>query len=120
MKVLYVIFICVLYSCMQNVEPDNKISVGAAMNALGKITAQTISSNVRYVALETNDSSLVGEMPDMQVLEHAILVSSVNQCLKLFDRSTGKFIRDIGHVGTDPQGYAKDAWGKVNYWVDYD
>ena len=40
--------------------------------------------------------------------------------LKLFDRSTGKFIRDIGHVGTDPQGYAKDAWGKVNYWVDYD
>ena len=120
MKVLYVIFICVLYSCMQNVEPDNKISVGAAMNALGKITAQTISSNVRYVALETNDSSLVGEMPDMRVLEHAILVSSVNQCLKLFDRSTGKFIRDIDHVGTDPQGYAKDAWGKVNYWVDYD
>ena len=111
MKVLYVIFICVLYSCMQNVEPDNKINVGAAMNALGKITAQTISSNVRYVALETNDSSLVGEMPDMRVLEHAILVSSVNQCLKLFDRSTGKFIRDIGHVGTDPQGYAKDAWG---------
>ena len=105
---------------MQNVEPDNKINVGAAMNALGKITAQTISSNVRYVALETNDSSLVGEMPDMRVLEHAILVSSVNQCLKLFDRSTGKFIRDIGHVGTDPQGYAKDAWGKVNYWVDYD
>ena len=52
MKVLYVIFICVLYSCMQNVEPDNKISVGAAMNALGKITAQTISSNVRYVALK--------------------------------------------------------------------
>jgi hypothetical protein len=68
MKVLYVIFICVLYSCMQNVEPDNKINVGAAMNALGKITAQTISSNVRYVALETNDSSLVGEMPDMRVL----------------------------------------------------
>lgn len=65
MKVLYVIFIYVLYSCMQNVEPDNKINVGAAMNALGKITAQTISSNVRYVALETNDSSLVGEMPDM-------------------------------------------------------
>lgn len=31
MKVLYVIFICVLYSCMQNVEPDNKISVGAAI-----------------------------------------------------------------------------------------
>lgn len=53
MKVLYVIFICVLYSCMQNIEPDNKINVGAAMNALGKITAQTISSNVRYVALET-------------------------------------------------------------------
>lgn len=38
----------------KNVEPDNKINVGAAMNALGKITAQTISSNVRYVALETN------------------------------------------------------------------
>ena len=86
MKVLYVIFICVLYSCMQNVEPDNKINVGAAMNALGKITAQTISSNVRYVALETNDSSLVGEMPDMRVCSDMTYIPN-----KFTGRSIKKF-----------------------------
>lgn len=120
MKILYVVFICVLCSCAKGDELDNKINVCAAMNSLGKISAQTISSDVKYVVLETNDSTLVGQMPDVCVLDHFILVSSVNQCLKLFDRFTGKFIRDIGHVGADPHGYAKDSWGKVNYWVDYD
>ncbi|WP_317467081.1 DUF4934 domain-containing protein [Bacteroides hominis] len=109
MKILYVVFICVLCSCAKGDELDNKINVCAAMNSLGKISAQTISSDVKYVVLETNDSTLVGQMPDVCVLDHFILVSSVNQCLKLFDRFTGKFIRDIGHVGADPHGYAKDS-----------
>ena len=60
MKILYVVFICVLCSCAKGDELDNKINVCAAMNSLGKISAQTISSDVKYVVLETNDSTLVG------------------------------------------------------------
>lgn len=119
MKSIVAILIFVLCSCGENIVVNMKINVGEKMGDFENISVQTISSNIEYIPLETSDSSLIGAMPNICVLNDAILVSSANQCLKLFDRPTGRFIRDIGHVGVDPEGYAKDSWGIVNYWVDY-
>ena len=119
MKSIVAILIFVLCSCGENIVVNMKINVGEKMGDFENISVQTISSNIEYIPLETSDSSLIGAMPNICVLNDAILVSSANQCLKLFDRLTGRFIRDIGHVGVDPEGYAKDSWGIVNYWVDY-
>ena len=81
-------------------------------------SVQNLFSSISYIPLETNEQAIIGKYPECIIMDSAILVSSVHQNLKLFDRTNGKYIRDIGHVGTDPEGYAKDSWGKVSFWAD--
>ena len=60
-------------------------------------------SRVRYVPLETNDSSLV-DLGPVKVWRDYILVGS-RGVLYSFDRETGRFIAQVGHQGADPKGY---------------
>jgi hypothetical protein len=62
--------------------------------------------------LETTDSSLIGKGPYVQVIKDRILVStSQDQCL-MFDKETGKFIKQVGHIGNDSEGYRSVfCWG---------
>ncbi|WP_321331666.1 6-bladed beta-propeller [uncultured Bacteroides sp.] len=114
---LYVI-IPIMISCSGSRDKDT-INVAEGMNKLvEELFVQNVFSDIEYIPLETNNLSLVGQCPEIAVLDSVILISSANQNLKLFDRITGRYIRDIGHVGTDPEGYAKDSWGKINYWID--
>ena len=102
-----------------NVGGHEVIDIEKGMeNAVPELVLQDYFTDVQYVPLETNDSSLIGDQADVMVLEKMLLVSSVNQPLKAFDRVTGKYLYEIGHIGNDPEGYAKDEWGKINYWVD--
>lgn len=116
-KMLYAI-LPVMVSCSGSQDKDT-INVAEGMTKpVEELSVQNLFPDITYVPLETNNQSLVGQWPDIAVLDSIILISSANQNLKFFDRVTGRYIRDIGHVGTDPEGYAKDSWGKLNYWTD--
>lgn len=121
MKTLYtIVAVLIISSCADHRHDENKINIAEAMNhPIEKLVLQDLFSGIDYIPLETNDSSLVGEQSAITVLDSFILISSINQHLKLFDRTTGRYIRDIGHIGIDPQGYAKDDWGKMNFWTDH-
>jgi len=95
-----------LLSCVQKEKIDNRvIDVASAMSTPVELKASDYYKKVRYIPLETNDSSLVGPDVSLQVLRNTILITtSQKQCL-LFDKSSGKFLRTIGHVGNDPGGY---------------
>lgn len=58
------------------------------------------------------DSSLIGKGPYVQIIKDRILVSTnQSQCL-MFDKGTGKFIKQVGHIGNDPEGYnSVFCWG---------
>ena len=73
---------------------------------------------MRYVPLETTDSSLVGKSTSVQVLNQYIVVTSEDKYCHLFDKQTGRFIRSIGHVGNDPQGYSTVSGGWCNPHTD--
>ena len=96
-----------LGSCVQKTVTTgtNEINVERAFEQLADLKASDLASGIRYVALETTDSSLVGNAPIIKLLNKHILVISDKQCL-LFDKQTGKFLRAIGHIGDDPQGYS--------------
>lgn len=117
---VYILTLLAFFACNERTvqEENNTINVKDAMHSVRPIELSEITSGITYIPLETTDSSLIGEQADMRVFNTYILVSSANQNLKLFDRKSGKFLSEIGHIGIDPQGYAKDSWGKVNYWVD--
>jgi hypothetical protein len=77
-----------------------------------------MSSDISYVALETTDSSLIGNYPDIAVWGDRIVISSLYQPLLVFDRKDGHFCNTVGHIGDDPEGCATDGWGSIPFWID--
>lgn len=115
MKTLYAAVIAIMISsCANNHHNSDKINIAEAMeNPVKELALQDLFTNIEYVPLETTDSSIIGKNPDIKVLDKFILVFSDKMNLKLFDRKTGKYIREIGHIGNDPKGYSNHG-----YWVD--
>lgn len=73
-----------------------------------ELKVSDLGKTIRYIPLETTDSCLVGNNPEVKVMNDKLLVYTRLQCL-LFDRETGKFICSIGHVGNDPEAYSTTA-----------
>lgn len=69
-----------------------------------KITTQDFIESFIYIPLETNSECLIGANPRINLTENYIIVTDSRQCF-MFDRNSGKFIRQIGHYGRDPEGY---------------
>lgn len=81
-------------------------------NNLQEFKLSDFGNAVQYVPLETNESCLIGDNPQISLLEDKIVVTTKNQCL-LFHKQTGKYIGSIGHIGDDPNGYSA-----TNFWID--
>lgn len=84
------------------------IDIENGMNHLVELKMSDIAKEIRYVPLETNDSSLVGRDPSIKLLKDKILVMTGKQAL-LFDKETGKYLCSVGHIGEDPAGYSGTA-----------
>ena len=94
------------------------IPVGAAFERQAEPKASDCFKKIRYVALETTDSCLVGEGAHASILKDWIVVVSGRSRCQLFDKKTGRFIRTIGHVGEDPEGYSNAYGGWLNPHTD--
>ena len=100
-----------LMACSSGTEKmQGQIDVLPAFENLTELKVSQLGKNIRYVPLETTDSSLIGGSCKVCLLEDKIMVTygarSESHCF-LFDRETGKFIREIGHKGEDPRGYSE-------------
>ena len=89
------------------------IAVDTAMEHPGTLHLSDLGQRVRYIVLETNDSCLIGNNPTLMVLDKHLLVSSNNRFYS-FDKETGRFVSQIGHIGADPQGYTQDGMPSYN------
>lgn len=112
-KPVLIVIAFLLVSCNEKeAENNNVFRLTEAIDAPSEIKASDCFNRVRYIPLETTDSSLVGDGAYVQIIKNRILVStSQNQCL-MFDKETGKFIKQVGHIGNDPGGYSSVyCWG---------
>ena len=64
----------------------------------------SIFSEIDYVRLETKEDCLVKGNAKVYISSEYIYTVAFRQILQ-FDRHTGKFIKEIGHFGDDPEGY---------------
>ena len=89
---------------------EGQIDVLSAFENQTELKVSHLGKNIRYVPLETTDSSLIGEPCKVKLLDDKIMVTygnrGENHCF-LFDKETGKFIREVGHKGEDPRGYSE-------------
>lgn len=106
---LFILTIGILLSaCHTNDNHTDKrvIETGKALMSPTDLKASDYFSEISYVPLETTDSCLIGNSPELYLLDDYILVTTAMQQCFLFDKKTGKFKRQIGHVGNDPGGYS--------------
>jgi len=69
------------------------------------INSKEFIGSAKYIPLETSPNCLIGANPKIYLTEkNFIITDNKNHCF-LFDRFTGKFIREIGHYGKDPGGF---------------
>lgn len=64
----------------------------------------SIFSKIDYVRLETNEDCLVKGNAKVYVSSEYIYTVAFRQILQ-FDKFSGRFIKEIGHFGDDPEGY---------------
>lgn len=65
-----------------------------------------MTTEIEYVPLETRDSFLIGKNPRFFLTKDYIL-SVADKQLFLFDRKSGRFIRQIGRTGQGPEEYTR-------------
>lgn len=105
-----------LLSCQADKSKGNGIERIAIENAFEhpvELKASDCFSRVRYIPLETSDSCLIGDDPQLKVTrDYIIVMTAQEQCL-LFDKQSGKFLRSIGHTGDAP-GACRELYGWLN------
>jgi len=104
---------CLMAACSpasQKGKSEGQIEILPAFENQTELKISHLGKNIRYVPLETTDSSLIGNGCKVKLLDDKIMVTygmrGESHCF-LFDKETGKFIREVGHKGNDPRGYSE-------------
>ncbi len=82
----------------------NGIDVEGSFENLTELKVSQLGKSIRFIPLETTDESLIGNNYTVRIYKNDLYVSTNGQCL-LFDKQTGKFIREIGSSGQGPKEY---------------
>ena len=99
------------YTTPQSGKQEGQIDIVPAFENQTELKVSHLGKNIRYVPLETTDSSLIVDHNCKVKLSGDKLIvtyrmKSIMHCF-LFDAKTGKFIREIGHWGEDASGYSE-------------
>lgn len=81
------------------------------------IYVSDVAEKVRYVPLETTDSSLINKRPYIRRFGKTLLVASMSQPIMMFDIETGKYIGNVGSIGQGRGEYIPDYERPV-FWTD--
>lgn len=65
-----------------------------------------VEDDIEYIQLETNAYCPIDKKLRLY-LKDSVIIAIAEKQIFLFERNTGKFIREIGHVGKDPHGYSE-------------
>lgn len=94
------------------------VDVASGIKEAKALATSSLFDKVEYIPLETTDESIISSVADIRVMKDYILMSSSNQPIKLFDRKTGQFIREIGKYGGGPEEYSGGGGMPVIMYVD--
>lgn len=104
---LYSVFafclIAISVSC-QKASDLPSINLEGAFAKKHEIKISTIADKIEYIPLETTPECILGDYRYLEVTTKFIIYRCQHQLL-LFDRITGKFIREIGKSGRGPDEY---------------
>jgi hypothetical protein len=77
---------------------------GDAIDEFESPKLSTFFNEIEYIKLETSEKSFVKGNPEIYVSQQYIYTVAFRQILQ-FDRKDGRFVKELGHYGFDPEGY---------------
>ena len=107
MKNIFPFLICLIIGCSSPPQNDDSlltIDIEKAFNNAGDILLSDFLEEIEYIPLETLRECVTGEYLRVFATDDYIIAIAFHQNY-LFDRKTGKFIREIGRYGQGPNEY---------------
>lgn len=87
------------------------IDIQKQIQKVQEVPVSKFSDNLEYIPLELTPESTIGQDMKINLTKDYIIVRNyargVNSLLLLFDRKSGKFIRQIGKIGRGPEEYSR-------------
>lgn len=106
------ICVAVLTGCSGKNQTDydavpNVIDVEEAFHNRKNITLTDLGEQVRYIPLETTDSSVVAvsSLTAMAVTDKFILIGASSVPITVFDKENGRYVGQVGQIGNGPEEY---------------
>ena len=100
-----VILLFTMVSCSSNNNNNELITINIedAIKNPTKIKASQLGNNIRYIPLESGDSSMfVGVNPLVRKYNDNIIIASAKNRIKVFDAKTGNYKNSVGMQGRGP------------------
>lgn len=98
---------CIGCTTNQDSSEITTINIEPVITDTTQIPASKLGRTIRYVALETGDSTtFVSRSPLVRQWRDKIIVSSDKNTIKVFDAKTGKYLNSIGEISRGPRGNA--------------
>ena len=99
------------FSQTQKKELDIILIKEAIDDNEGLSLSSFVEDDIEYIQLETNAYCPISKNLRL-FLNDSVIIAIAQEQVFLFERNTGKFIREIGHVGKDPHGYSETFYSK--------
>ena len=105
LSLLFLILGC--SSNVENREPAAPITIDieTALTLSDEIKASDFVESFEYIPLEFSDKTLIRALRKPQLVGDSLVLVTGFRRLALFNRTSGVYIKDIGHYGNDPGGY---------------
>ncbi|MDP3397571.1 MAG: 6-bladed beta-propeller [Bacteroidales bacterium] len=109
------LIIFVAASCGTNNSKSGKgiIDVESAVGKGSVVNLSEIASDIKYVRLETNAESVIGNVWNVKLSKGKIYVSDNKYTISIFSED-GKFIKKFSRVGRGPEEYVDISTFQVN------
>ena len=103
---LLIIFTCLTVSCGHNNDSfsHNVIPIASTAGSYHLLNLSEYASDVRYIPLETSESSLIAEIQQIVYEDKKMVISDNNYNCYLFDNN-GTLQRRVGSIGRGPGEY---------------
>jgi len=81
------------------------IELAEAFSDRDKINLSTFAESIDYIQLETSEETLLSYPNVRGIQGDSIILVKSRTRICIFDRATGKYLYDVGHMGEDPTSF---------------
>jgi hypothetical protein len=110
-------FIPILSGQIGNKTKVTVVDMAKSFSKQQEVPLSRFVDDIKYVPLETNPETIIGNYPLIEVTAEHVIVRQIGAGGKfqilLFDRETGKFLREIGKQGRGPGEFS--IWSPVPF-----